>query len=55
MEKRRSDRRKGDRSVQFPLVDGTGSNVEGDRRSGLDRRNIENDRIAFRIIDTIGF
>jgi len=53
MQERRSDRRKANRNIDFPLTDGLGAYVGADRRSGLDRRNYKSDEVALDIVSLV--
>lgn len=53
MNHRKTDRRKANRDIQFPITDTSGSYVGADRRSGLDRRNNDSDNVAMNITSLI--
>jgi len=53
MNSRKSDRRKANRDIQFPMTDSAGYYIGADRRSGMDRRNKDTDSIALNITSLI--
>jgi len=53
MIERKIDRRKSNRNSEFPMTDSSGHYVGADRRCGFDRRTLERDDIALKIIKLV--
>lgn len=51
---RRKDRRQASRNIEFPMIDGAGSYIGDDRRSGIDRRHFKSDEVVFNILSAVG-